>query len=213
MPSVFFSRAGNAAKSQRIIVPRTDVDTVSAIVDGRSRLETATLDTLATLFQISRHAIDAPLAAEAVVRRVLDRDPDCVWAFLRDDEIVGGVAFLMLTSSGVEALRDGSLNVADPSSVHIVAGSEKPAGIYIWALVGWGRAAPGMSQGFVRLREPRYRQADLFASPYTDAGRRFTIGMGFEPCTRRENLFRFVRHCNRSAEAVPSTTILGGFAR
>jgi hypothetical protein len=213
MPSVFFSRSANAAKSQRIVVPRTDVDTVSAIVDGRSRLVTASQDTLSTLIEISKEAIDAPLAAEAIVRRVLERDPDCVWAFLRDDEIVGGVAFLMLTESGVEALQDGALNVADPAPDHLVEATEQPCGVYIWALVGWGRAAPGMSQGFVRLREPRYRKADLFASPYTDAGRRFTVAMGFEACARRENLYRFVRHCNRPAEAAPSTTTLGGFAR
>lgn len=173
---------------------KCNVDTVSGIRDKRgARVRAARPHEVAQLVADAASSIGGALADPQVVLTVLDHDPDSVWAFERNGELVGGVAFLFLSADGVAALAEGRLDPRQPDLRWLVRADQKPAGIYIWALLGKGRAAAPLSHGFVRLREARYAQADLWALPFSAAGQRFTIGKGFEPVSGHPGLYRFRR--------------------
>jgi hypothetical protein len=174
--------------------PKCNVDTVEAIQDRqRSRVRAARIDELPRLLRNVSEALDAPLADVRVVENVLAHDPESVWAFERGERLVGGVAFLFLNREGISALTSGLLDPGEPHRRWLVSPHEKPVGIYIWALLGRGRAATALSIGFVRLRTPRYVEADLWAIPSSEAGARFTYSKGFEAVPERPGLFRFRR--------------------
>jgi hypothetical protein len=179
---------------QHIPTAKCNVDTVRPIRDkGRSHARAARREEIRPLIEEAASAIGSPLADLDLVTAIHERDPDSVWAFERNGSVIGGVAFLFLNHEGVAALVDGRLDPSRPEPKWLVAADQKPVGIYVWALLGKGRAASPLSHGFVRLREPRYVEADLWALPFSDAGQRFTTAKGFEPVAERPGLHRFRR--------------------
>lgn len=150
------------------------------------------------LLRYAEAAMGVALAPEATVARIACAHPDSVWSFWRHDRLVGGVALLMLNSRGVAALLDDSFDLRDPPSALFAAAGQRPAAIYVWAILGAAVASEGIAHAIVRLQQYPYERADLFALPATDDGLRFTRGLGFHlvPEHPRE-LYRYVRLANR----------------
>jgi hypothetical protein len=95
-------------------------------------------------------------------------------------ELVGCCALLLLNQSGIEALLDGSLSIAEPSQSHLVRAGETAAAIYIWALCTRRTAVAAIGNAMQWLRQPMYARADLYARPATPEGKKLMIRAGFQ---------------------------------
>jgi predicted GNAT family N-acyltransferase len=127
------------------------------------------------------------LAAPDVVHRVMTHNPDVLWAIARRDRFSaadprgdGFVAMLPLNEAGLEKLVQGTFDPSNPDLGLMTTQSEKPAGIYIWAIHAPGRLAGGVPLAFEKICTPMYREADLYARAATIDGRRFLEVLGFQ---------------------------------
>lgn len=186
----------SAASLQHPAAMRRHADAIRALPDRRSLVRPAQLHELPDLLAEASDAIGAPLADLGVVQRVLAHDPDSIWAFESRGRLRGGVSFLHLSEAGVAALIAGTLDPRTPDLALLAGPEERPAGVYIWAVIGRGRAAAPLSHAFVRLRGPRYAAADLWALPFSADGHRFAASTGFEPLPERPDLYRLRRRTN-----------------
>ena len=88
----------------------------------------------------------------------------------------------MLNRLGLEALIGDALDLGDPPTSVLAAPGDRPAGIYVWALLRSSAvAAEGIARVIVRLQQFPYERSDLFALPATPDGLRFMRGLGFRP--------------------------------
>lgn len=142
------------------------------------------------------------LAPAITVARIARAHPDSLWGFWRHARFVGGFAFLMLNRQGVEGLIDDTLDLSDPPASVLAAPGDRPAGIYVWALLRSAAvAAEGIARVIVRLQQFPYERSDLFALPATSDGLRFMRGLGFQPVPEHPRaLHRYVRVANRKDE-------------
>jgi predicted GNAT family N-acyltransferase len=131
-----------------------------------------------------------------VVRQVVSRNPDSLWAIARRDKYDvarpsgdGFVAFLMLNDAGLSRLVSGTFDAQNPDPSLLVAQNEKPAGIYIWALHARGTLAAGISLVFEKISTPKYAGVDLYARATTPDGHRFLEAIGFKPGVRISGIF------------------------
>jgi hypothetical protein len=154
-----------------------------------------------------RHRVDARRAQIADIPSLLRyaeaamgvAHPDSLWCFWRRDRLVGGVALLMLNRSGCAALHDDSIDLGNPPPAIFASAGQRPAAIYVWAILGAAIASEGIAQVIVRLQQPPYEQADIFALPATADGLRFTRGLGFHLVPQHPRaLYRYVRLANRT---------------
>jgi hypothetical protein len=139
------------------------------------------------------------LAPAITVARIARAHPDSLWGFWRHDCFVGGFAFLMLNRRGVEALLGDAIDLADPPPSVLAAPGDRPAAIYVWALLRSSAvAAEGIARVIVRLQQFPYERSDLFALPATPDGLRFMRGLGFRPIPGHPRaLHHYVRFANR----------------
>jgi hypothetical protein len=179
--------------------PTKDFDRIVAPRFGRTVARRARMGEIGPTVATAANAIQRMSAAtREVVARVVSQNPDSLWVFVRDGLVVGCTAMMMLNEAGLEALLAGEINMRDPAAAYLTAAGERPAAIYIWALASPSVAADGIAKLIMRLQAPPYERADLYASPATDAGLRFTRGLGFEPVpSHPRNLFRYIRLVNR----------------
>ncbi|MDE2466012.1 MAG: GNAT family N-acetyltransferase [Alphaproteobacteria bacterium] len=148
------------------------------------------------------------VARNEVVHRVVSQNPDSFWGITRrstynsqDPEAEGLLCFLMLNREGLKRLADGTLNRLDPPASCLVNQTERPAGIYTWAIYAPGTLAAAIPTIVERITGGRYEDADLYAYPATDAGRRLTESLGFQRGTIIDGvlaptLYRFHRAKN-----------------
>lgn len=137
-------------------------------------------------------------ATRDVVARVVSQNPDSLWVFTREGLLVGCSALMMLNADGLAALLSGHIDIRDPAPAYLTPAGDRPAAIYVWALASPLVAADGIAKIIMRLQAPPYERADLYASPATSAGLRFTRALGFEPIPGHpRNLFRYIRLVNR----------------
>ncbi len=128
----------------------------------------------------------SPLAADAVVHRVASHNPDSFWGIARRNaynslqpEAEGFLAFLMLNRNGLRRLADGTLNRLDPDPALLAPQTERPAGIYCWAIYAPGRLIGGMPLVIEKVSGGRYAGVDLYAAAATEAGKRHVEALGF----------------------------------
>lgn len=126
------------------------------------------------------------LASADVVHRVMTHNPDVLWAIARRDRFSaaapkgeGFVAMLPLNEAGLEQLVQGTFDTSNPDLSLLTTQSEKPAGIYIWAIHALGRLAGGLPLAFEKICTPLYQEADLYARAVTIDGHRFLEALGF----------------------------------
>ena len=152
----------------------------------------------ATMATASTAIIRMQAATRDVVARIASQNQDSLWVFIREGVLVGCAAMLMLNATGLAALISGEIDIRDPAPSYLTAAGGRPAAIYVWALASPSVAADGIAKIILRLRAPPYERADIYASPATRAGLRFSRGLGFEPMPGHpRNLLRYIRQINR----------------
>ena len=117
---------------------------------------------------------------------------------------LGCFAQIMLRTAGLEALSEGRFNGLQPAAAHCARDGERPAGIYLWAVVAPGRAALGITLMSRFLRNGLYRASDLYTVPATEDGRRIIKSLGFTAVKddRVLSLFIYRRLVNRALSQV-----------
>ena len=141
------------------------------------------------------------LASVQAVRRVMSINPDSVVAISQRHKFnaaqprgEGFVACLMLNADGLTALKDGTLDTAEPPVAMLAGQHERPAGIYVWAVYARRRLAGGVSLVFDRLSSPTYRGVDFYARAATPEGADLLTTLGFTlRNTARGDLYHFGR--------------------
>jgi len=167
---------------------------------GRTVARTVRPDEVQPTLKAVSAAISGMVAAsEQVVTRVLAKNPESFWVFVRDGQLLGCSALLMLNTAGLAALLADEMDILDPATGFLTPAGERPAAIYIWALASPGYAADGIAKVIMRLQAPPYDRSDIYASPATEQGLRFLRSLGFEPIPGHpRNLFQYVRLANRT---------------
>ena len=128
------------------------------------------------------------VADSEVVHRVIEHNPDALWAIGRRSRFSasscaaeGLIAFLMLNREGMIRLFDGTFDGSNPDLSLLASQSEKPAGIYVWALHARGLLAGGISLAMEKINTPLYRDVDMYARVATTEGLHTAAATGFYP--------------------------------
>jgi hypothetical protein len=186
-------RASSAANSELSRILKHEFDRVRALPASDVEARAPRLDEVPEVLAMATAAIGAPLAHAEAVTRILNHDPDSIWIVEREGRILGGVGFLHLSQQGMRQLMAGTIDFRAPDPSLLCAPGQRPAGIYVWALFGRGRAGIGVSLVIERLRRGRFRNADLWAIPHTGDGQRLLRCLGFEPAfSETTELYRYV---------------------
>ncbi|MFZ0557889.1 MAG: hypothetical protein WAM55_01190 [Methylovirgula sp.] len=146
----------------------------------------ARLEDLPAMLALARGAVPGVAVESAAVERVYRSNPECIFPFRCGRQIVAGIAFLYLNDDGLDRLLLDEVNFADPDPAILTPFGEAPAALYVWALVARGRAAGGIANVSLRLREQPYALADYYAQPASRGGARLLAQLGFQP----ENSFQ-----------------------
>jgi predicted GNAT family N-acyltransferase len=141
-------------------------------------------DTVEELVARARAAIPGMTTIETV-RRVLEHNPDCLWAIARRRKYnqsepmgEGFIALLPLTGAGLRQLGAGTLDTRSPDLSLVTTPGQRPAGIYVWAVFATGVLAAGVALVLRELEAPSYRGVDLYSRPNTADGFRFNETLG-----------------------------------
>jgi hypothetical protein len=141
---------------------------------------------LPAMLALARGAVPGVSVKADAVERVYQLNSECIFPFRYGRRIIGGIAFLYLNDDGLDRLLLDELDFADPDPTILAPRGETPAALYVWALVARGRAAGGIANVSLRLREGPYSFADYYAQPATRDGGRLLARLGFQP----ENSFQ-----------------------
>ena len=160
----------------------------------------AAREDLPVVFEMARNEIPALSAAMPFVVGVVEHNPESILVFHRDDEIVGLYAMLLLSASGLERLLLGELDTSAPDIDAVVGPGVAPAAIYNWAVVARRLASEGFRHTSVYLRQPAYRQANIYARGTTAAACRIMEHTGYQLLEGpHSDLYRYVRMANRQS--------------
>jgi predicted GNAT family N-acyltransferase len=142
---------------------------------------------IASLVERSAQAIGR-VADPEVVRKIVSHNPDNLWAIARrsrydaaDPKPEGFFAFLMLNAEGLKRLADKTLDGTNPDLSCLTAQSERPAGIYSWAMYAQGGMAAALPLIMEKISSPLYQGVDIFGRCVTAQGTHFTESIGLLP--------------------------------
>jgi hypothetical protein len=163
---------------------------------------------LSDLIAIAKQEIPQVDASDGSIAQVLRDDPESAFSLRRVGSLLGGIAFLYLNYRGHDALLLDGIDLRNPSREFLAQPGEEVSAIYVWGLVGHGRAVAGLGNVAEYLRRPRFVGADYFAQPSTRAGRNLLIAIGFEsmPSFQRD-LWRYQRPWHRTPRIMPASYI------
>ncbi len=146
---------------------------------------------------VDRAREDIPgLTTNEILCRAANHNPDIFWAISRRDRFdindpkgEGFLAVLPLTHDGMRRLMDGRLNTKDPELCYVARQSERPAGIYVWAIHAKGTLAAAIPLVLQKISSPLYQGVNLYSRPITKGGLRVLEPLGFHPGARYQELF------------------------
>ena len=147
----------------------------------------ANADDIEALHSLASNYIGG-LASTDQIKSLQNRDPDSVWIFQRNGELKGGIGLLMLNETGANALFEGGLDRSTPQSAYLADPAEKPAAIYLWALLARGSAILGLFDLNQRCHGGRLSGVDLLATSRTLGGARAMRLFGFAPADANPNV-------------------------
>jgi len=131
------------------------------------------------------------LTSNEIVQAVANHNPDTFWAIARKDnfDIVspkgeGFLAVLPLTHEGTRRLVDGRLETCNPDLSFVTRQSERPAGIYVWAIHAKGAIAAAIPLVLQKFSTPLYQGVNIYSRPITKEGLRVLEPLGFSPGAR-----------------------------
>ena len=146
---------------------------------------------------MDRARVDIPgLTTCKIFQAAVNHNPDIFWAIARKDRFdindpkgEGFLAVLPLNHEGMRRLIDGRLNTKDPELCYVARQSERPAGIYVWAIHARGTLAAAIPLVLQKISSPLYQGVNLYSRPITKGGLRVLEPLGFHPGARYEELF------------------------
>ena len=150
---------------------------------------------IASLMDRAREDIPG-LTTYEIFQAATNHNPDIFWAIARKDRFdisepkgEGFLAVLPLTHEGMRRLIDGRLDTRNPELCYIARQSERPAGIYVWAIHAKGTLAAAIPLVLQKISSPLYRGVNIYSRPITRGGLRVLEPLGFKPGARYEELF------------------------
>jgi predicted GNAT family N-acyltransferase len=156
-----------------------------------------TVDAAGIASLMDRARDDIPgLTTSKIFQAAANHNPDIFWAIARKDRFdisepkgEGFLAVLPLTHEGMRRLIDGRLDTKNPELCYVARQSERPAGIYVWAIHAKGILAAAIPLVLQKISSPLYRGVNLYSRPITKGGLRVLEPLGFNPGARYEELF------------------------
>jgi predicted GNAT family N-acyltransferase len=150
---------------------------------------------IASLMDAARQDIPG-LTSNEIVQAVVNHNPDVFWAIARKDQFdiasprgEGFLAVLPLTHEGTRRLVDGRLDTMNPDLAFVARQSERPAGIYVWAIHAKGTLVAAISLVLQKISSPLYQGVNLYSRPITKEGLRVLEPLGFSPGARYDGAF------------------------
>jgi predicted GNAT family N-acyltransferase len=150
---------------------------------------------IASLVDAAREDIPG-LTLNQMFQSVANHNPDTFWAIAKRDRFNiaapkgdGFLAVLPLTHEGTRRLIDGRLNTKKPELCYIARQSERPAGIYVWAIHAKGTIAAAIPLVLQKFSTPLYRGVNIYSRPVTKGGLRVLEPLGFSPGAHYDGLF------------------------
>jgi predicted GNAT family N-acyltransferase len=156
-----------------------------------------TVDAAAIASLMDRAREDIPgLTKKEIFQAAVNHNPDIFWAIARRDHFdindpkgEGFFAVLPLTHEGMRRLIDGRLDTKNPELAYVARQSERPAGVYFWAIHAKGLLAAAIPLVLQKISTPQYRGVNLYSRPITKGGLRVLAPLGFNPGACYEELF------------------------
>jgi predicted GNAT family N-acyltransferase len=150
---------------------------------------------IASLMDAARQDIPG-LTTNEIVQTVVNHNPDVFWAIARRDQFdisaprgEGFLAVLPLTHEGTRRLVDGRLDTKNPDLSCVARQSERPAGIYVWAIHAKGTLVAAIPLVLQKISTPLYQGVNLYSRPITKEGLRVLEPLGFTPGARYDGVF------------------------
>jgi predicted GNAT family N-acyltransferase len=136
------------------------------------------------------------LTSNQMFQTVANHNPDTFWAIAKRDRFniaapkgEGFLAVLPLTHEGTRRLLDGRLDTRNPEICFIARQSERPAGIYVWAIHAKGSIAAAIPLVLQKFSTPLYRGINIYSRPVTKEGLRVLEPLGFSSGAHYDGLF------------------------
>lgn len=168
---------------------------------------------IAALMDAAREDIPG-LTKNEIVQAVATHNPDTFWAIARRDRFSvaepkgdGFLAVLPLTHEGTQRLLDGRLDTKNPDLTYVTRQSERPAGIYVWAIHAKGPIAAAISLVLEKYSSPLYQGVNIYSRPITKGGLRVLEPLGFSPGAHYDGIHASNFHMlDRSSERPATNT-------
>ena len=151
-------------------------------------------DEIETLHELTASQIGPNVASLEAMQDVYRHNPETMWMLFRsptedraDGKLAGYYAFLHLNAAGLEALENKTLRPLKPDLNLIANAGERPAAVYIWAIIARKlnlMAIPLVGKG---LGVKRYGGLPFYATAATMAGLNGLKSYGFEDTSRPED--------------------------
>ena len=180
-----------AARKNTVSGPTRSLDKMTILqMARRTVIFTVDAAEIASLMDNAREDIPG-LTSNEIVQAVANHNPDTFWAIARKDnfDIVspkgeGFLAVLPLTHEGTRRLVDGRLETCNPDLSFVTRQSERPAGIYVWAIHAKGAIAAAIPLVLQKFSTPLYQGVNIYSRPITKEGLRVLEPLGFSPGAR-----------------------------
>lgn len=163
---------------------------------------------IAELSEMAHRLVPGVQIGTGELARYFTLDPQSILTFRRKGKLVGGMAFLFLNDCGHDALLLDEICLTAPETRYLASANEDVAAIYIWAIAATGRGIAGLGKAAAHLRQIRYRGADCYAQPSTEAGRDIMKATGFVPVPSfQPDLWCYERPWHRHPMRMPGAII------
>jgi predicted GNAT family N-acyltransferase len=156
---------------------------------GKVWLRPARADEMPFLHQLNVSEISPLVGPERAMRDVQARNPDALWVIEHRSEpgagprVIGCYGFLPLTDAGLDALRADTLVRRDPQLDLIAEAGTRPAGMYVWTVIGHGLARA--TQPLTARALAPYADVPFFTICMTEKGLQAARRRGFVPVDAR----------------------------
>lgn len=163
---------------------------------------------IAALAEMAHRLVPGVRIGADELARYFAFDPQSILTFSRKGRLVGGMAFLFLNDRGHDALLLDEICLTAPEAHYLASAKEDVAAIYIWAIATTGRGIAGLGKAAAHLRQLRFRGADCYAQPSTEAGRDIMKATGFVPVPSfQPDLWCYERPWHRQPMRMPGAII------
>ena len=189
----FLRKTGKGTSEGRS--PAFSLDRMTALqLAKRTVIFTVDAAGIAALVDEARQDIPG-LTSNQIFQTVANHNPDTFWAIAKRDRFnigspkgEGFLAVLPLTHEGTRRLLDGRLDTRNPDICFIARQSERPAGIYVWAIQAKGTIAAAIPLVLQKFSTPLYRGVNIYSRPVTKEGLRVLEPLGFSAGARYDGL-------------------------